>query len=65
MMRFVFLICAAHLVMSLMECGASTLARFRTPFGDITVELQRPRDRRGESFNQLTDRVFSLIEERA
>jgi ABC-type nitrate/sulfonate/bicarbonate transport system ATPase subunit len=33
--------------------------------GDINVELQRPRDRRGESFNQLTDRVFSLIEERA
>jgi len=29
------------------------------------VELQRPRDRRGESFNQLTDKVFSLIEERA
>jgi NitT/TauT family transport system ATP-binding protein len=33
--------------------------------GDIKVELQRPRDRRGESFNQLTDKVFSLIEERA
>ena len=33
--------------------------------GDIRVELQRPRDRRAEAFNNLTDRVFSLIEERA
>jgi NitT/TauT family transport system ATP-binding protein len=33
--------------------------------GDIKVELPRPRDRRGESFNNLTDKVFSLIEERA
>jgi NitT/TauT family transport system ATP-binding protein len=33
--------------------------------GDIKVELQRPRDRRIDAFNQLTDRVFSLIEERA
>jgi NitT/TauT family transport system ATP-binding protein len=33
--------------------------------GDLKVELQRPRDRRGESFNNLTDKVFSLIEERA
>jgi len=33
--------------------------------GDIKVELSRPRDRRGESFNNLTDKVFSLIEERA
>jgi NitT/TauT family transport system ATP-binding protein len=33
--------------------------------GDIRVELQRPRDRRAEAFNSLTDRVFSLIEERA
>ena len=39
MIRFVFLICAAHLVMSLMECAAGTLAQFRTTFGDMTVEL--------------------------
>ena len=29
------------------------------------VELPRPRDRRTEVFNSLTDKVFSLIEERA
>jgi NitT/TauT family transport system ATP-binding protein len=32
---------------------------------DLRVELPRPRDRRQESFNVLTDKVFSLIEERA
>ena len=31
---------------------------------DIKVELPRPRDRRTEGFNALTDQVFSLIEER-
>ena len=32
---------------------------------DLKVGLTRPRDRRREEFNALTDRVFSLIEERA
>src|SRR6266481_5418054 len=32
---------------------------------DLKVELPRPRDRRAEAFNALTDKVFSLIEERA
>jgi NitT/TauT family transport system ATP-binding protein len=32
---------------------------------DLRVELPRPRDRRTEPFNTLTDKVFSLIEERA
>ncbi len=32
---------------------------------DLKVNLPRPRDRRTESFNALTDKVFSLIEERA
>jgi NitT/TauT family transport system ATP-binding protein len=32
---------------------------------DLKVELPRPRDRRKEGFNALTDKVFSLIEERA
>src|SRR5579863_6884076 len=31
---------------------------------DIKVEIPRPRDRRTEAFNALTDKVFSLIEER-
>ena len=33
--------------------------------GDLKVDIPRPRDRRKESFNALTDKVFSLIEERA
>jgi len=32
---------------------------------DLKVDLPRPRDRRNEGFNALTDKVFSLIEERA
>jgi|SRR6516225_11627728 NitT/TauT family transport system ATP-binding protein len=32
---------------------------------DLRVDLARPRDRRNEAFNALTDHVFSLIEERA
>src|ERR1700689_4639800 len=31
---------------------------------DIKVEIPRPRDRRTDVFNQLVDKVFSLIEER-
>ncbi|HLW70227.1 MAG TPA: ABC transporter ATP-binding protein [Candidatus Binataceae bacterium] len=32
---------------------------------DLPVTLARPRDRRREEFNTLTDKVFSLIEERS
>ncbi|MGH7838187.1 MAG: ABC transporter ATP-binding protein, partial [Candidatus Binataceae bacterium] len=32
---------------------------------DLPVTLPRPRDRRKEEFNTLTDKVFSLIEERS
>jgi NitT/TauT family transport system ATP-binding protein len=32
---------------------------------ELKIELPRPRDRRREEFNALTDKVFSLIEERA
>jgi NitT/TauT family transport system ATP-binding protein len=32
---------------------------------ELKVDLERPRDRRQEVFNALTDKVFSLIEERA
>jgi hypothetical protein len=31
---------------------------------DLMVELPRPRDKRTEPFNAMTDRIFSLIEER-
>src|SRR5271163_2519858 len=32
---------------------------------DLKVDIPRPRDRRAEAFNAFTDKVFSLIEERA
>jgi NitT/TauT family transport system ATP-binding protein len=32
---------------------------------DLRIDLPRPRDKRTEAFNALTDKVFSLIEERA
>src|SRR5487761_2197572 len=32
---------------------------------DLLIELPRPRDKRTETFNAFTDRIFSLIEERA
>jgi NitT/TauT family transport system ATP-binding protein len=31
---------------------------------DLAIDLARPRDKRTEAFNQLTDRIFGLIEER-
>ena len=31
----------------------------------LKVEIPRPRDRRTDTFNNLVDKVFSLIEERA
>ena len=32
---------------------------------DLRIDLPRPRDRRSDGFNALTDKVFSLIEERS
>ena len=62
------IIMVTHIIEEAVELADRILVLSTGPgrlVGDIKVELQRPRDRRGESFNQLTDRVFSLIEERA
>ncbi len=62
------IITVTHIIEEAVELADRILVLSTGPgkvVGDIKVELQRPRDRRGESFNQLTDRVFSLIEERA
>jgi len=62
------IIMVTHIIEEAVELADRILVLSTGPgrlVGDINVELQRPRDRRGESFNQLTDRVFSLIEERA
>jgi NitT/TauT family transport system ATP-binding protein len=62
------IIMVTHIIEEAVELADRILVLSTGPgrlVGDIKVELQRPRDRRGESFNQLTDQVFSLIEERA
>ena len=62
------IIMVTHIIEEAVELADRILVLSTGPgrlVGDIKVELQRPRDRRGESFNNLTDKVFSLIEERA
>jgi NitT/TauT family transport system ATP-binding protein len=62
------IITVTHIIEEAVELADRILVLSTGPgkvVGDIKVELQRPRDRRSEYFNQLTDRVFSLIEERA
>ncbi|HVB82973.1 MAG TPA: ABC transporter ATP-binding protein [Candidatus Binataceae bacterium] len=62
------IIMVTHIIEEAVELADRILVLSTGPgrlVGDIKVELQRPRDRRGESFNSLTDKVFSLIEERA
>ena len=62
------IIMVTHIIEEAVELADRILVLSTGPgrlVGDIKVELQRPRDRRGESFNTLTDKVFSLIEERA
>ena len=62
------IIMVTHIIEEAVELADRILVLSTGPgrlVGDLKVELQRPRDRRGDSFNQLTDRVCSLIEERA
>ncbi|MGZ6176048.1 MAG: ABC transporter ATP-binding protein [Candidatus Binataceae bacterium] len=62
------IIMVTHIIEEAVELADRILVLSTGPgrlVGDIKVELPRPRDRRGESFNNLTDKVFSLIEERA
>jgi len=62
------IIMVTHIIEEAVELADRILVLSTGPgrlVGDIRVELPRPRDRRAEAFNSLTDRVFSLIEERA
>jgi NitT/TauT family transport system ATP-binding protein len=62
------IIMVTHIIEEAVELADRILVLSTGPgrlVGDLKVELQRPRDRRAESFNNLTDKVFSLIEERA
>jgi NitT/TauT family transport system ATP-binding protein len=62
------IIIVTHIIEEAVELADRILVLSSSPgklTGDLRVELPRPRDRRQESFNTLTDKVFSLIEERA
>jgi NitT/TauT family transport system ATP-binding protein len=57
-----------HIIEEAVELADRILVLSASPgriVGDLKVDIPRPRDRRKESFNALTDKVFSLIEERA
>jgi NitT/TauT family transport system ATP-binding protein len=62
------IIMVTHIIEEAVELADRILVLSSSPgrlVADLKVELPRPRDRRQEGFNALTDKVFSLIEERA
>ncbi len=62
------IIIVTHMIEEAVELADRILVLSSGPgrlVADLKVDLPRPRDRRKESFNALTDKVFSLIEERA
>jgi NitT/TauT family transport system ATP-binding protein len=61
------IIIVTHIIEEAVELADRILVLSSGPgrlVADLKVELPRPRDRRKEGFNALTDKVFSLIEER-
>jgi len=61
------IIMVTHIIEEAVELADRILVLSSGPgrlVADLKVELARPRDRRKEGFNALTDKVFSLIEER-
>ncbi|HKN08195.1 MAG TPA: ABC transporter ATP-binding protein [Pseudomonadota bacterium] len=62
------IVLVTHLIEEAVELADRILVLSPSPsrvVGDVKVSLARPRDKRTEAFNALTDKVFSLIEERA
>ncbi len=62
------IIMVTHIIEEAVELADRILVLASGPgrlVADLKVELARPRDRRNEQFNALSDKVFSLIEERA
>ena len=62
------IIMVTHIIEEAVELADRILVLSSSPgrlVADLKVGLPRPRDRRKEDFNALTDKVFSLIEERA
>ncbi len=62
------IIIVTHIIEEAVELADRILVLASGPgrlVADLKVDLPRPRNRRKEAFNALTDKVFSLIEERA
>ncbi|HKV54281.1 MAG TPA: ABC transporter ATP-binding protein [Candidatus Binataceae bacterium] len=62
------IIIVTHIIEEAVELADRILVLSSSPgrvAADLKVDLPRPRDRRKDGFNALTDKVFSLIEERA
>jgi NitT/TauT family transport system ATP-binding protein len=62
------IILVTHIIEEAIELADRILVMAGGPgrlIADLKVEIPRPRNRRNEEFNALTDKVFSLIEERA
>jgi NitT/TauT family transport system ATP-binding protein len=61
------IILVTHIIEEAIELADRIIVLASSPgrlSADLKVDLPRPRDRRAESFNAWTDKVFSLIEER-
>ncbi|HTT75081.1 MAG TPA: ABC transporter ATP-binding protein [Candidatus Binataceae bacterium] len=62
------IVIVTHIIEEAVELADRILVLAPNPgrlLADLKVDLPRPRDRRREGFNVLTDQVFRLIEERA
>jgi NitT/TauT family transport system ATP-binding protein len=62
------IVIVTHIIEEAVELADRILVMAASPgriVANLKVGLPRPRDRRQEQFNALTDKVFSLIEERA
>ncbi|HKM99337.1 MAG TPA: ABC transporter ATP-binding protein [Candidatus Binataceae bacterium] len=61
------IIIVTHIIEEAIELADRVIVFAASPgrvVADLKIELPRPRDRRSEVFNALTDKIFSLIEER-
>ncbi|HKD70129.1 MAG TPA: ABC transporter ATP-binding protein [Candidatus Binataceae bacterium] len=61
------MVIVTHIIEEAVELADRVIVMAATPgriVADLSVDLPRPRDKRHEGFNAMTDRIFSLIEER-
>jgi NitT/TauT family transport system ATP-binding protein len=61
------MVIVTHIIEEAVELADRVIVMAATPgriVADLKIGLPRPRDKRHEGFNALTDRIFSLIEER-